>query len=77
MIDTHSDTFNAALHQASSEQGMADYYEPCVRPLFTMPMSQWPMCCGGSCEPCAQTLVTVALRMCELLNINPDHLPAS
>jgi hypothetical protein len=74
MVDTQSPEFIAALSQASSEQGMADYYQPCVRPLFHMPMSQWPMCCGGRCEPCAQTLISVALRMCELLNIDPDEL---
>ncbi|MGD9841582.1 MAG: hypothetical protein AB7F79_05470 [Steroidobacteraceae bacterium] len=74
-FDLNSPEFNQALAQASSELGMPDYYMPCVRPLFTMPMQQWPMCCGGSCEPCAQTLVTVASRMCELLNIDPDQLP--
>lgn len=69
MIDVYSPEFNAALAQASSELGMPDYYQPCVRPLFTMPMSQWPTCCGGRCEPCAQTLISVASRMAELLNI--------
>lgn len=74
-FDHHSEEFNQALVQASSELGMPDYYAPCVRPLFSMPMQQWPMCCGGGCEPCSQTLINVAVRICELLNFNPDHLP--
>ncbi|MGC3982341.1 MAG: hypothetical protein QM808_13915 [Steroidobacteraceae bacterium] len=75
MLDCYSAEFNAALVQASDEYGLQDYYQPCVRPLFAMPMDQWPMCCGGRCEPCAQILVLVAGRMCELLGINPDTLP--
>jgi hypothetical protein len=74
-LDHNSLEFTQALAQASSELGMPEYYQPCVRPLFAMPMQQWPMCCGGSCEPCSQTLVTVASRVCELLNIDPDRLP--
>lgn len=74
MLDVYSDTFNQVLAQASDELGMPDYYRPCVRPLFTMPMDQWPMCCGGRCEPCAQTLINVAVRMCELLGITPEQL---
>ena len=75
VIDTRSDEFVRALAQASEEQGMPDYYQPCVRPLFNMPMSQWPMCCGSRCEPCSQTLVAVAVRVCELLNIDSAALP--
>jgi hypothetical protein len=74
MIDSSSAEFKAALEQASSEYGLQDYYQPCVRPLFAMPMSQWPLCCGGRCEPCAQSLITVALRMCELLQIDENQL---
>ncbi len=74
MIDSYSTDFIAALRQASTELGLADYYEPCVRPLFHMPVQQWPRCCGGSCQPCAQTLIAVATRMCELLKIDPDQL---
>jgi hypothetical protein len=69
-----SPEFAAALAQASDELGLQDYYRDCVRPLFSMPMSQWPMCCGGGCEPCAQTLVAVASRACELLGIDPLQL---
>jgi len=74
MIDISSAEFTTALEQASSEYGLQDYYQPCVRPLFAMPMSQWPLCCGGRCEPCAQSLITVALRMCELLQIDESQL---
>jgi hypothetical protein len=57
----------AALTKASDEQGLQLEYRDCVRPLLTMPTSQWPRCCGRGCEPCADTLVTVARRVRELL----------
>jgi hypothetical protein len=56
-----------ALAQASDEVGLQDYYRDMVRPLLRMPREQWPSCCGGGCEPCAQTLVAVAERVCSLL----------
>ena len=56
----------AALAQASLEQGLQEYYRDMVRPLLRMPRSQWPSCCGGGCEPCAQTLVAVAERVLAL-----------
>jgi hypothetical protein len=66
--------FAAALAQASEEAGLQDYYQDCVRPLFSMPISQWPTCCGGGCQPCSQTLIAVAERMCTLLHIDPLQL---
>ena len=74
MIDVYSGEFNAALRQAGTELALADYYQPCVRPLFAMPMQQWPMCCGGRCEPCAQQLIAVARRVCELLGVDAAQL---
>ncbi|HEY6644952.1 hypothetical protein [Povalibacter sp.] len=59
--------FAAALTRACDELGLPEYYRSIVRPLFGMPRSQWPTCCGGGCEPCAQMLVAVADRVCELL----------
>jgi hypothetical protein len=56
----------AALAQASLEHGLQEYYRDMVRPLLQMPRSQWPSCCGGGCEPCAQTLVAVAERVIAL-----------
>jgi len=56
-----------ALVQASEEVGLQDYYRDMVRPLLRMPREQWPSCCGGGCEPCAQTLVAVAERVRALL----------
>lgn len=56
----------AALVQASEEQGLQSYYRDMVRPLLRMPRSQWPSCCGAGCEPCAQTLVAVAARVLDL-----------
>ena len=54
---------DAALVQASLELGLQDYYRDMVRPLLRMPKTQWPSCCGGGCEPCAQTLVAVAVSI--------------
>jgi hypothetical protein len=65
--------FAAALARASDEFGLQEYYRSSVRPLFGMPHSQWPACCGGGCEPCAQTLVAVAERVCELLKTSPGR----
>ena len=56
-----------ALVQASRELGLQDYYRDMVRPLLSMPRAQWPSCCGGGCEPCAQTLVAVAERVLALI----------
>jgi len=74
MVDVRSPEFNRALKQAGEECGLQDYYRDCVRPLFLMPITQWPMCCGSNCEPCSQMLVRVASRMCELLAIDPHEL---
>ena len=57
-----------ALVQASQELGLQDYYRDMVRPLLRMPRTQSPSCCGGGCEPCAQTLVAVAERVLALLD---------
>lgn len=70
-VDLNSADFAAALHRAGEEVGLPEYYRSCVRPLFMMPTTQWPTCCGGGCDPCAQKLVAVAARMCELLGIEP------
>jgi hypothetical protein len=56
----------SALIQASEEVGLQDYYRDMVRPLLRMPRTQWPSCCGGGCEPCAQTLIAVAERVLDL-----------
>jgi hypothetical protein len=67
MIDTSAPAFRAALDRAGEELGLQEYYRSCVRPLFAMPRSQWPQCCAGGCEPCAQLLVAVAERVHQLL----------
>jgi hypothetical protein len=59
--------FEAALAQASEELRLAEWYRDCVRPLFRMPESQWPRCCGRGCEPCADQLIDVARRVIELM----------
>jgi hypothetical protein len=61
--------------RACGEHGLPAYYQPSVRPLFAMPATQWPRCCGSSCEPCAETLIAVATRVCELLEVDVASLP--
>lgn len=63
-----SSGFEAALARASEELELADYYRDCVRPLFNMPRTQWPRCCGRGCEPCADQLIGVAERVIALLS---------
>jgi hypothetical protein len=60
-----------ALAEASGEHGLAEYYRDCVRPILGTPRAAWPRCCGGGCEPCAETLNAVAQRVHELLG-TPD-----
>jgi hypothetical protein len=73
-----SPEFEAALSQASDEHELQDYYRDCVRPLFAMPETQWPRCCGRGCEPCAQTLIAVAKRVKQLLACpEPAKAPVS
>jgi len=59
--------FEAALARASDELRLAEWYRDCVRPLFNMPRTQWPRCCGRGCEPCAEQLIEVAQRVEQLL----------
>ncbi|NRD51695.1 hypothetical protein HRD49_23240 [Corallococcus exiguus] len=56
-----------ALARASEELQFPSYYQSSVRPLLRNPEGRWPHCCGGGCEPCAQTLIRVALRALELM----------
>lgn len=74
LINPRSPEFDIALAQAGEECGLQDYYRDCVRPLFMMPMTQWPTCCGRNCEPCALLLVQVAARICQILAIDPLEL---
>jgi hypothetical protein len=60
-------TRDEALQEASEEHGLAEWYRPCVLPLLTLERDRWPQCCGGQCEPCAVTLVTVATRVLALM----------
>jgi hypothetical protein len=62
----------AALAAASDEFGLQDYYRDCVRPLLGVGPEQWPRCCGGQCEPCAQTLINVARRVHRILGLDID-----
>jgi hypothetical protein len=59
----------AALTRASDEVGLQPHYRDCVRPLLGVGPNRWPHCCGGSCEPCAETLITVARRVHQLLGM--------
>jgi hypothetical protein len=60
-----------AIARASDEVGLQDYYRDCVRPLLGVGPAGWPRCCGGRCEPCAQTLVAVAQRVHAMLGLTP------
>jgi hypothetical protein len=60
-------TLDEALACASDENGLADYYRDCVRPLIRDGEGRWPRCCGGGCEPCAEQLIRVARRTLELM----------
>jgi hypothetical protein len=62
----------AALLQASAEMGLQEYYRDIVRPLLGVGPDRWPRCCGGSCEPCAETLIRVARRVHVLLGIDVE-----
>jgi hypothetical protein len=58
-----------ALARASDEVGLPSYYRDCVRPLLRE--GPWPRCCGGGCEPCAETLKRVARRVFALRAVAP------
>jgi len=58
------------IPNASDEIGLKDYYRDCVRPILGTPPSRWPRCCGGGCEPCAETLRAVAARVHEILGVD-------
>ena len=61
-----------ALTEASDEVGLAEYYRDCVRPILGTPRRSWPRCCGGGCEPCAETLCDVAARVHLRLGVPDD-----
>ncbi len=67
MSDVPEAQLEAALARASEEFQLPSYYQSSVRPLLRNPEGHWPRCCAGGCEPCAQTLIQVALRTLELL----------
>jgi hypothetical protein len=62
----------AALTRASLEVGLQERYRDIVRPLLGVGSAQWPKCCGGTCEPCADTINLVARRVHELLGLQRD-----
>ncbi len=71
----HTPDVEAALAAASHEFGLQDYYQDCVRPLLGVGEERWPRCCGGGCEPCAETLINVARRVHAILGIVPAPDP--
>jgi hypothetical protein len=64
-----------ALARASDAVGLATHYRDCVRPLLGVGPARWPGCCGGGCEPGAETLIEVARRVHAILTIDVtrDH----
>ena len=67
MSDAPESPLELALTRASEELQLPTWYRSSVRPLLRNPEGHWPRCCGGGCEPCAQTLVQVAARALELM----------
>jgi len=65
--DAPESALELALARASEELQLPSYYRSSVRPLLRDPEGRWPVCCGGGCEPCSQTLVRVAARTLELM----------
>jgi len=63
-------TVDEALNQAAKENALQDYYIDVVRPLLRMKKEEWPICCSGGCEPCYGTVVQVADRTLQLLNVD-------
>jgi hypothetical protein len=61
MADPSDPVVKAAMEAACDACGLAEHYRSCVRPLLRNPEGRWPRCCGGGCEPCAQTLIDVAV----------------
>ena len=55
-----AEAIDKALAESADEGGLPEYYRSCVRPLLRMPVSQWPRCCDGGCDPCSVTLRRVA-----------------
>lgn len=74
MSDANDALLNDALARASEELKFPSYYQSIVRPLLRDPEGRWPGCCGGGCEPCAQTLHRVALRALEIMG-TPRQAP--
>lgn len=66
-MSPNPEAVSAALAKASEEDGLQEWYRDCVRPLLHMPESDWPRCCGSSCEPCSEQLKRVARRTLGLL----------
>ena len=58
-----ADELTEAIDVAADEFRLPSYYRDLVRPILNLPRHQWPTCCGGHCEPCAQVLVAVAERV--------------
>jgi hypothetical protein len=63
-------TLDEALHRASEEEGLDEWYRDCVRPLLRSGEDGFPRCCGGGCEPCSEQLIRVARRTFALLGID-------
>lgn len=61
MADPADPLVQQALAEAADACGLPEHYRSCVRPLLRNPEGRWPRCCGGGCEPCAQTLIDVAV----------------
>ena len=57
----------SAIAEAADELGLPSYYRSIVKPLVRRPDARRPQCCGGGCEPCADTIIGVAERALAIL----------
>jgi len=64
-----SEQIDAAIAKAGDEWSLDPAYRSIVRPLLRIPRERWPTCCGSTCEPCSTTLVRIADRALELLEL--------
>lgn len=74
MLDPKDPAVQSALREAAEECGLAESYRSCVNPLLRNPEGRWPRCCGGGCDPCAQTLIDVATLVLQRLG-TPRQAP--
>jgi hypothetical protein len=57
-----------AVEQACRDTALSMEYAASVHAYLSQDESEWPACCGSSCEPCVLALENAARRALKLLN---------